>query len=121
VVVLNKKGFKLPWVETDTFNLLRRLGLNYNRELGVYSVSSYNNVEKLVDVISGILNVERVAFLQSCIICGGDFACQNCKYYESCITKDLPFQCVCPRCLKEGKNAQKSPKMAGQGTLDLFG
>jgi hypothetical protein len=121
VVVLNKKAFKLPHVEKDTFVLLLRLGLEYNRELGVFSIGSYNNVEKLVDVISGILNMERVMFLQSCTICGGDFPCQNCKYYELCTTKDLPFHCVCPRCLKEVKNAQKGRKTIGQGTLDLFG
>jgi len=120
-VVLNKKAFKLPRVEKDKFILLLRLGLEYNREQGVFSVSSYNNIEKLVDVISSILNVERVNFLQSCIICNGDFSCENCKYYELCTTKDLPLHCVCPQCLEEGKNLQKSLKSIGQGTLDLFG
>ncbi|MCW4045313.1 MAG: hypothetical protein NWE94_07350 [Candidatus Bathyarchaeota archaeon] len=121
MTALNKKAFKLPRVEKDTFIMLLRLGLEYNRERGVFSISSYNNIEKLVDLLSGILNVDRVTFLQSCIICGGDFPCQDCKYYEHCPTRDLPFHCVCPRCLKEGKNSQKSPKAAGQGTLDLFG
>jgi len=75
VVVLDKKSFKLPRVEKNKFILLLRLGLEYNREQGVFSIGSFNNVEKLVDVISGILNGERVLFLQSCIICGSDFPC----------------------------------------------
>ena len=121
MVVLNKKSFKLPRVERDKFILLLRLGLNYNRELGVFSIGNYNNVEKLVDTIAGILNVDKVAFLQNCIICGSDFPCENCKYYELCTTRDLPFHCVCPRCLNEEKTTQKKPKIVGQGILDLFG
>lgn len=121
MAVLNKKAFKLPRVEKEKFFLLLRLGLEYNREQGAFSISSYNNIEKLVDAISGILN-EEVKFLQNCIICGRDFPCQDCKYYEACATKDLPFSCVCPRCLKEGNKTQKAGlKIVGQGTLDLFG
>lgn len=121
MVVLNKKAFELPRVERDKFILLLKLGLDYNRELGVFSISNYNNIEKLVDTIAGILNVDEVEFLQSCVICGNDFPCETCKYYELCNTKNLPFHCVCPRCLKEEKDSQKKPKMMGQGTLDLFG
>ena len=121
MVVLNKKAFKLPRVERDKFILLLRLGLEYNRELGVFSIANYNNIEKLVDTIASILNLDKVAFLQNCIICGSDFPCENCKYYELCTTRDLPFHCVCPRCLNEEKTAQKKPKIVGQGTLDLFG
>ena len=120
MVVLNKKAFKLPRVEKSTFILLLRLGLEYNRERGEYSIGNFNNIEKLVDVISSILNVERVTFLQSCIVCGGDFPCQNCKYNDLCTTRDLPFHCVCPRCLK-GEKEKKKNSVVGQGTLDLFG
>jgi hypothetical protein len=91
VVVLNKKGFKLPRVERDTFILLLRSGLDYNRELGEFSINNYNNIERLVDVLAGILKAEKI-----------------------------DFHCVCPRCLK-GDKAQKRPKITGQGTLDLFG
>ena len=121
MVVLNKKAFKLPRVEKDKFILLLRLGLDYNREQGTFSISNYNNIEKLVDVISGVLNVEKVTFLQSCIVCDSDFPCENCKYYELCTTKDLPFHCVCPQCLRGEKAVPKPPKIQGQGTLDLFG
>ena len=55
VVVLNKKAFKLPRVEKEKFILLMHLGLDYNREQGVFSIKSYNNIEKLMDTISGIL------------------------------------------------------------------
>jgi len=105
MVVLNKKGFELPRVEREKFILLMRLGLEYNRDRGVFCVSSYNNIEKLRDAVASILNVEEVAFSQSCSICGKDFPCAGCKYYESCDTKNLPFECVCPECLREGKTA----------------
>jgi hypothetical protein len=101
MVVLNKKSFKLPRVGKEKFVLLLRLGLDYNQ--GSFCIKNYNSIEKLVDTISSILNVEKITFLQTCSICGKDFPCSDCKYYESCATKDLPFHCVCPQCLKEGR------------------
>src|SRR4030042_3962661 len=103
MVVLNKKSFKLPRVEKEKFVLLLRLCLEYNREQGFFSIKSYNNIEKLVDEVSNILGLERVTFLQSCLICGSDFPCQDCKYCELCDTKNLPFYCVCSKCLREEK------------------
>ena len=104
--VLNKKAFKLPRVEKEKFILLIHLGLDYNREQSVYSIKSYNNIEKLMDTIAGILNTE-VVFLQSCIRCGKDFACGDCKYDELCTTKNLPFGCVCPQCLRDRKQFEE--------------
>jgi hypothetical protein len=106
MVVLNKKAFRLPRVEKEKFILLLRLGLEYDREQGTFGVNSYNNVEKLTDAIANILNVEEVSFAQSCILCGKDFPCAGCKYYDSCATKNLPFHCVCPQCLKEGNSLE---------------
>jgi hypothetical protein len=106
VVVLSKKAFKLPRVEKEKFILLIRLGLDYNREQGVFSIKSYNNIEKLTDTIASILNSE-VVFLQSCTRCGKDFPCSDCKYNELCTTKDLPFSCVCPQCLRDRKQFEE--------------
>jgi len=110
MVVLNKKAFKLPRVEKEKFILLLRLGLEYDREQGSFCISSYNNIERLLDTISSILNDEKVMFLQSCILCGGDFPCSDCKYYDLCSTKNLPFHCVCTQCLKEGRAYEDSDK-----------
>jgi hypothetical protein len=116
VVDLNKKSFKLPRVEKEKFILLLRLGLEYNRETGTYSIGSYNNIEKLSDTLASILNTEKVTFLQNCSLCGKDFPCIDCKYYDLCATKNLPFHCVCPQCLSEDKpyeehaQQQKQPK-----------
>jgi len=106
MVVLNKKAFKLPRVEKDKFVLLMHLGCDYNRDQGVFSIKSYNNIEKLMETISGILDNE-VIFLQSCIRCGKDFACGDCKYDELCTTKNLPFGCVCPQCLRDRKHFEQ--------------
>ena len=105
-MVLNKKAFKLPRVEKDKFVLLMHLGCDYNRDQGVFSIKSYNNIEKLMETISGILDNE-VIFLQSCIRCGKDFACGDCKYDELCTTKNLPFGCVCPQCLRDRKHFEQ--------------
>ena len=105
MVLLNKNSIKLPRVDKETFMLLvRSFGLEYNQSQRTYSITRYNSVEKLVDTISNILNAEKVMFLQSCTLCGKDFPCSDCKYYDSCATKDLPFHCVCPKCLKGGKS-----------------
>lgn len=106
VTVLNKKAFKLPRVEKEKFILLLHLGCDYNREQCVFSIKSYNNIEKLMDTIVGILNAE-VVFLQSCTRCGKDFACGDCKYDELCTTKNFPFSCVCPQCLRDRKHFEE--------------
>jgi len=104
--VLNKKAFKLPRVEKEKFILLIHLGLEYNREQGVFSIKNCNNIEKITDTIAGILNTE-VVFLQSCTRCGKDFPCSECKYNDLCTTKVLPFSCVCPQCLRDRKQFEE--------------
>ena len=106
MVVLNKKGFVLPRVERSQFIQLMRLGLDYNRENGKFSIKSYDNIEGIMDAISSILN-DEVVFLQNCLICNKDFACSDCKYVDFCETKNLPFECVCSQCLKKRKNPQQ--------------
>ena len=103
VAALNPKGFKLPRVEKEKFLLLIRLGLDYDREQCLFSIKNYNNAEKLLETIGSILNTE-VMFLQTCTRCGKDFPCSDCSYYEFCTTKDLPFTCVCPQCLRDRKH-----------------
>ena len=107
MVVLNKKAFRLPRVDKEKFVLLMRLGLEYDRVNGTYSINNYNNIEKLTDTLSEILKENNVCFTQSCLICGKDFPCPECKYIEMCTSKNLPFHCVCSNCLKEGKTLKE--------------
>jgi hypothetical protein len=60
MVVLNKKGFKLPRVEKEKFMLLLNAGLYYNREQCLYSIKSYNDIENLINIINDILNTEVI-------------------------------------------------------------
>ena len=83
-----------------------RLGLEYNRDKGTFNISHFDNIEGLLDTISSILN-DEVLFLQNCLMCSKDFPCSDCKYVDFCETKNLPFQCVCPQCLKAGKTHQQ--------------
>jgi hypothetical protein len=105
MVVLNKKGFKLPYMEREEFIQLMRLGLD--RSQSSFYIKNYNNIDRLIDTISHILKGEEVTFLQTCLACGKDFACTDCKYQASCTTRNLPFQCICPTCLKEGRTADQ--------------
>jgi hypothetical protein len=106
VIVLNPKAFKLPRVEKEKFITLVRLGLDYNRDLCTFSIKSYNNVEKLIETVSTILG-DIVVFQQCCIRCGKSFSCSTCNYIEMCATKNLPFTCVCPQCLRDRKQFEQ--------------
>lgn len=106
VIVLNRKGFKLPRLDKEKFVSLMHLGLDYNRDAGLFSVKSYNNIEKIMESVSAILG-DEVVFSQSCTRCGKDFPCKGCNYEESCTTKNLPFSCVCPQCLRDRKQFEE--------------
>src|SRR5512139_2625108 len=101
MVVLNKKNIRLPRVEKEKFITLLRLGLEYDREQGTFSISNCNQIEKLATTLAEILNVEEVTFSQNCVLCGAKFPCNDCKYLEQCTTKNLPFDCVCLTCLED--------------------
>ena len=106
MVTLNKRAFRLPRLEKEKFVLLMRLGLEYNRDAGTFKVSNCDNIEKLLGVLSEILKGENVSFTQTCLGCGKDFPCTECTYYELCETKNLPFSCVCGKCLEEKMTIQ---------------
>ncbi|MDR2203347.1 MAG: hypothetical protein LBE76_03425 [Nitrososphaerota archaeon] len=106
VVLVNKKGFKLPRVEKEKFMLLIRLGLEYNSQNMLYHIKNYNNINQLQDTLQGILKSE-IAFTQTCTKCNTDFGCSVCKYTKVCPTKDLPFNCVCNQCLRPKKHIQQ--------------
>ena len=71
------------------------MGLGYNQ--GKFYIKDFNKVDNLKDVLSNILN-EEVVFSLTCFICGKDFICLECKYYEVCLSRDLPFYCICKKC-----------------------
>ena len=101
MITLDKNAFILPRVEREKFVLLLRLGLEYNQNQGTFRINSYNNIEKLAETLSNLLNTNAVVFLQTCLVCGKDFQCDGCKYYAFCPSSNLPFSCVCPECLQE--------------------
>lgn len=102
MVILKKKNFHLPRLEKEKFITLLRLGLEYDKERGAFSIKDYNQIEKLLAALAEILD-EEVNFAQSCVSCGADFPCKDCKYSETCATRDLPSECVCIQCLEAGK------------------
>jgi hypothetical protein len=110
MLVLNQKSFTLPRVEKSQFINLLRLGLEYDRMQGTYRINNYNNIRKLIDTLSQILNEKNILFLQTCLVCNKNFPCSICNYIKSCTTKDLPFECVCHSCLEKGKTYNNSLK-----------
>ncbi len=115
--VLDRKGFKLPYVDGQTFRELMRLGLRYDRQLRCYSAEELNelNLDSALELLSKILH-EKVCFeqtagaagkggqaMQTCLVCGKSFPCQECRYYELCETRETPSKCICGKCLEEGK------------------
>ena len=106
MVVLNCKAFRLPRMDKDKFVNLLHMGLDYNRNEGTFSIKSYEKIEEVMETVSAILGSE-VVFLQSCVRCGRDFACKECGYIEVCTTKNLPFSCVCPKCLRDRKQFEQ--------------
>jgi hypothetical protein len=114
--ILDKKGFKLPYVDSQTYRDLLRLGLRYDKQLRSYSAEGLDEtmVEAVLGLLSRILH-EPVCFEQpsensrnnradqNCLICGKGFACDECRYFELCETKNVSSICVCGKCLEEGK------------------
>jgi len=93
--VLNKDEFKLPYLGKEKFGQLMKIGLEYER--GLFYIRNISNIESIKDALSEILN-EKVVFTQRCLICGKEFLCLDCKYYETCSSRDLPFHCICKKC-----------------------
>ncbi len=120
MVVLDKKCFKLPYVDGQTYRELMRLGLQYDRTQRTYNAENLNpaNFESTMTLLSRILR-DKVSFsqaaeaesktgraVQKCMVCGKAFSCDECRYFELCETKNIPSICVCGECLEEGKPAQ---------------
>ena len=120
MVVLDKKCFKLPYVDSFTYRELLRLGLRYDRAQRTYSGEDLDSasLNSVLELLSKILH-DKVSFeqttqkpsaptraAQKCIACGKSFACDECRYFELCETKNVPSSCVCGKCLEEDKAAQ---------------
>lgn len=98
--VLNKDKIKLPYLKRYKFRELMNMGLGYER--GIFYIRDLNRAEEIKDALSEILN-EEIVFSQTCLICGKEFLCTECKYYDSCSSRDLPFHCICKNCSQKNE------------------
>jgi len=96
-VLITKGGFKLPFMGKDRFIELMRLGLGYDRQSRTFFIEDVERAQELRGILSEILG-EEVNFGQTCTICNSTFSCADCKFYESCPSRDVPLHCVCPTC-----------------------
>jgi len=94
-LILKKNRIKLPYLGRDKFIELTRIGLGY--EQGSFFIRDFNNIENIIQLLSEILN-EKIVFTQTCVICGKEFLCTECKYINTCSTRDLPLHCLCENC-----------------------
>ena len=92
---LSKQEFNLPYLGADKFKALTKMGLGYNR--GTFFIKDINNVENVKDALANMLD-EKIVFTQTCFVCGENFLCLTCKYYIYCLSRDLPFYCICKKC-----------------------
>ena len=106
MVILDKRSIILPLIEKEKFIRLLRLGLEYNRDTRRYRINNYDRINEIIDTLSNILN-DEVIFLQNCNICKKVFPCSECKYIGDCSTKNLPFECVCTKCLMDDSVQQR--------------
>jgi hypothetical protein len=119
---LDMKCFKLPYVDSQTYRELMRLGLRYDRTQKTYSVEELNSasMDSVLELLSKILH-DKACFeqttqatskpataAQTCLVCGKAFPCKECRYYELCETRDLSLNCICGKCLEEGKTPPDS-------------
>jgi len=114
MLVLNKRGFKLPRLEKEKFvDLVRGGGVGYQN--GFFFVKNYNN-EKILSTLSDVLE-DSVGFTQTCTICRKEFPCGDCKYYGLCPTRDLPLHCLCQNCRLEPDSYERyiSKNASGAG------
>ena len=103
----SRRRFKLPRVEKEKFmSLLIRLGLIII-ESKAFSPLKATTTSKNSWTQSAAYLGSEVIFLQTCTRCGKDFPCSDCKYDELCTTKNLPFSCVCPQCLRDRKHFEE--------------
>ncbi len=114
---LDKKGFKLPYVDSFTYRELMRLGLQYDRQQKTYSAEGLDTagIDSVLELLSRILHdkacfeqtkqvaSKKAPVTQNCLVCAKKFPCEECRYYELCETRDLPLSCICGKCLEEGK------------------
>ena len=94
---LHKRRFKLPFIGREQFRELTKMGVSYKQ--GFFFISDLNNVEKIVDSLSGILK-ENIIFVQTCHICDKEFLCTECNY-SSCPSRNLPLHCICQSCSQQ--------------------
>ena len=92
----DKKGFKLPYLGSEKFKQLTKMGLAYKD--GNFLFRTLNNVEEIRHFLCDTFN-EEIVFSQTCTICGVEFFCERCSHYIVCITKDLPLSCFCRKCI----------------------
>lgn len=109
---ISPEGFKLPFIGKDKFAELMRVGVGYDRSIGIFFLRNKSNQEVVKNVLEEILK-EKIEFqtnpvskTQTCFLCDKQVVCQECEYYTHCPTKEQSFKeiglyCLCQRCAGE--------------------
>lgn len=100
VIVITKKGVKLPYIGKEKFAELMRVGLKYNRQTKTFQIDRTEYLEQIKGILTEILK-QPITFAQTCLICGGEFLCVECHYEKMCKSKDFPSYCICKNCLNK--------------------
>ena len=91
------KRFKLPFLGKESFSMLMRYGLNYDRKSRMFYVDSNTDLISINELLKsrGI----RIEIVKKCAICGVPIDCDKCDFSETC-RKEQAY-CICDKCLKK--------------------
>jgi len=116
VIVVGKKGIKLPFVGKDKFADLMKAGLGYDRVTRTFYIQNLDYADRLKATLSEIFK-DDIVFAQICLICGKVFPCNECEFFNDCKSNDYPSYCICKSCIEKPKlfnlYADKSKKFIG--------
>ena len=84
--------FGLPLLGKDSFTLLMKQGVTYNKEMG-FRIDSQTDVGAAARLI-GTLIGEKIELVLRCFVCGRE-ACAGCPYLDWCDRKAVSSMCLC--------------------------
>jgi predicted Zn-ribbon and HTH transcriptional regulator len=95
------KGFTLPRLGKDTFSMLMRNGLQYDKTTGLFAVKDINKIDKIYAILSEAIK-DTISIEVQCVLCSNDAGCSECEFSNTCNRLQVASKCVCRTCLRNG-------------------
>ncbi len=95
------RGFTLPRLGKDTFSMLMRNGLQYDKATGLFTVKDVNKIDRIYAILSEAIN-DTISIEVQCILCSNDAGCSECEFSNTCNRLQVTSKCICKDCLRSG-------------------